>query len=56
VSLFYMRHARPIAKAAGVGFDNQAFFIVGPVLRGSQFGHLLSGPINFKLRHYREET
>ena len=28
-SLFYMRHARPIAKAAGVGFDNQAFFIMG---------------------------
>jgi hypothetical protein len=26
--LFYMRHARPIAEAAGVGFDNQAFFIM----------------------------
>ena len=28
-SLFYTRHARPIAKAAGAGFDNQAFFIMG---------------------------
>jgi hypothetical protein len=27
-SLFYMRAARPIAEAAGVGFDNQAFFIM----------------------------
>jgi hypothetical protein len=27
-ALFYMRHARPIAEAAGVGFDNQAFFIM----------------------------
>lgn len=27
-ALFYMRHARPIADAAGVGFDNQAFFIM----------------------------
>jgi|SRR5271169_120461 len=27
-AIFYMRHARPIAEAAGVGFDNQAFFIM----------------------------
>jgi hypothetical protein len=27
-ALFYLRHARPIAEAAGVGFDNQAFFIM----------------------------
>jgi hypothetical protein len=27
-ALFYVRHARPIAEAAGVGFDNQAFFIM----------------------------
>jgi hypothetical protein len=25
---FYVRHARPIAEKAGVGFDNQAFFIM----------------------------
>jgi hypothetical protein len=25
---FYVRHARPIAEKAGVGFDNQAFFVV----------------------------
>ena len=25
---FYMRHARPIAERAGVGFDNQAFFVM----------------------------
>jgi hypothetical protein len=25
---FYTRHARPIAEKAGVGFDNQSFFIV----------------------------
>jgi hypothetical protein len=25
---FYLRHARPIAEKAGVGFDNQAFFIM----------------------------
>src|ERR1700730_15333242 len=24
----FMRHARPIADAAAVGFDNQAFFII----------------------------
>jgi hypothetical protein len=24
-----VRHARPIAEAAGVGFDNQTFFIMG---------------------------
>jgi hypothetical protein len=28
-SLFYMRHARQTAEAAGVGFDNRAFFITG---------------------------
>src|SRR3954463_9210021 len=25
---FYTRHARPIAEKAGVGFDNQAFFVM----------------------------